>query len=198
MNLLIQPLRKTLSSIFDSTFKKIKTDKNAHVLYKIVDVYIEKGVERYKLQCSYTKAIFDVTIQDIVFDLDILHALHPIQGCFIGIEYAKAIKATIKNPKTQEKQRNKLNTYSRCRYGSYNLLYQDRRGFVGFESKENGQQFLMDPRDIALSRELIEEFDAAQAFFIGVWAGLKFINPVINVHEHEKRKKAGHLRLVKG
>lgn len=196
MNPLIQPL-KTLSSIFDSTFKKIRTDKNGHILYKIVDMYIEKDVEYYKLQCSYTKAILHVTIQDIVFDLDILYALHPIQGCFIGIEYAKVIKATIKNSTSQEKQRNKLNTYPMCRYGSYNLLYKDRRGFLGFECKDNDQQFLMDPRDIALSRELIEEFDAAQAFYIGVWAGLKFVNPV-DVQEHHKRRKVSHLQLVKG
>lgn len=84
-----------------------------------------------------------------------------------------------------------------CRYGSYNLLYKDRRGFLGFECKDNDQQFLMDPRDIALSRELIEEFDAAQAFYIGVWAGLKFVNPV-DVQEHHKRRKVSHLQLVKG
>lgn len=149
MNLLIQPLKKTFSTIFDSTFKRKSTNKNDHILYKIVDAHIEKDVEYYKLQCSYTKAMLHVTIQDIVFDLDILHALHPIQGCFIGIEYAKIIKATTKNSKSQEKQRNKLNTYPLCRYGSYNLLYKDRKGFVGFEYKDNSQQFLMDPRDIA-------------------------------------------------
>ena len=33
----------------------------------------------------------------------------------------------------------------------------------------------MDPRDIALSQSLIEEFDAAQAFCIGILAGFKFV-----------------------
>ena len=80
MNQLIQPLKKTFSSILDSTLKKLRTDNNNYILYKIVDVYIEKNVEYYKLQCSYTKAIFHLTIHDIVFDLDILYALHPIQG----------------------------------------------------------------------------------------------------------------------
>ncbi len=198
MNQFIQPLKKTFSSILDSTLKKLRRDSNHYILYKIVDAYTEKDVEYYKLQCSYTKAIFHLTIHEIVFDLDILYALHPIQGCFIGIEYAKAIKATTHNPLSQEKQHKKFYTYSMCRYGSYSLLYKDRKGFVGFECKDNGQQMLMDPRDISLSRELIEEFDAAQAFYIGLWAGLKFASPIPHVQEHHKKRKAGHLQLVKG
>lgn len=197
MNLLIRPLRKTFSLIFDSALKKIRTDKDDHILYKIVDVYIEKDVEYYKLQCSYTKAVLRITIQEVIFDLDILYALHPTQGCFVGIEYAKTIKASIKNSKYQEKQGKELSTYPICRYGRYRLLYRDRRGFVGFECKDSGHQFLMDPRDIALSRELIEEFDAAEAFFIGVWAGLKFINPA-DAQQHHQRRKTSYLQLVKG
>ena len=55
----------------------------------------------------------------------------------------------------------------------------------------------MDPRDIALPKELIEEFDAAQAFYIGVWAGFKFVNPVLNAQEDNKKRKIYHLQLVK-
>ena len=187
----------TFSAIFDNTFKKIKADKNEHILYKIVDIYIEKDMEYFKCQCSYSKAVLHLTIQDIVFNLDILHGLHPMQGCFIGVEYATVLKSSANNPKLQKKQHHQLNTYPICRYGSHNLLYQDRKGYVGFECRDNDEQFLMDPRDIALSRELIEEFDAAQAFYIGVWAGLKFANPIINAQEHNKKRKFAHLQLVK-
>ena len=187
----------SISAIFDNPFKKIRTHENTHILYKIAGIYTEKDMEYYKLQCSNTKAIFHITIQDIVFDLNILHGLHPTQGCFIGFEYAKILKTTTKNPRFQEKQCNKLNTYPICRYGSHNLLYQDRKGYVGFECRNNGEQFLMDPRDIALSRELIEEFDAAQAFHIGVWAGLKSVNPVISAQEQNKKRPPVHLQLVR-
>ena len=198
MNRVKQPLKKRFHAIFDFTFKKIRADKINYILYKIVDVHTEKGLEYYKLQCSYTKAIFQVTIEDIIFDLDILYALHPIQGCFIGIEYAKTIKTNITNFKYKERRMSKLNTYLKCRYGRYDLLYKDREGLVGFECVDNGQAYLMDPRDIALSRELIEEFDAAQAFYIGVWAGLKFINPIVEIQEHHQTRKIAHLQLVKG
>lgn len=153
-----------------------------------------RNEEYYQLQCLYTKAILHVTIQDIVFDTDILHGLHPIQGCFIGIEYAKIIKASISGSKTHEKPKNILTKYAICRYGNNSLLYQDRQGLLGFECKKDGAQFLMDPRDIALSRELIEEFDSTEAFCIGVLAGLKFANPVATYRD--SRKKVDYLRLV--
>ena len=77
-------------------------------------------------------------------------------------------------------------------------IYESGPLHVGFECRDNDEQFLMDPRDIALSRELIEEFDAAQAFYIGVWAGFKFVNSVINTQEHNKKRNIANLQLVKG
>jgi len=60
---------------------------------------------------------------------------------------------------------------------------------IAFINTKTNQDFLMDPRDIALSEELIQEFDAAQAFYIGLWAGLKLNNTTNN-------KKQSHLKLI--
>jgi hypothetical protein len=174
---------------------KHDADKSDFIHYKIVDSNMGSSREYYKVQCIYTKAILDLSIEDIVFDLDILHGLHPTQGCFIGIEYAKIIKNNERNPQIQEKSRKIISQYSVSRYGNYNLLYQTRNGHLGFESKRGNEQHLMDPRDIALSQELIEEFDATQAFCIGVLSGLKFVNPMIQ-NQSANDKKA-YLRLVK-
>lgn len=198
MNTLLQPLKKTFLHFFGNPFQKTHTDINEFIMYKIVDFYKVKNNEYYKVQCINTKGLVPLTIGEIVFDLDILHGLHPIQGCFIGIEYAKVIKAnTTEGAKSQVKSQNMLNKYSMNRYGNNTLMYQDRNGLLGFECSSTGEEFLMDPRDIALSRELIEEFDAAQAFCIGVLAGLKFVDPVSKHHNSNKPKQVDYLRLVK-
>ena len=194
--MLIEPLKRTFSDLFDKTFKKTASDKNSFILYRIVDSNTENGEERYKLQCTYTKAILDLNIQEIVFDLDILHGLHPIQGCFVGIEFAKILKVNASNPQFSEQYQKITTTYAICRACEYSLLYQDRKGFLGFECKQNGEQFLMDPRDIALSKESIEKFDTAHAFQIGVLAGLKFENPKIQHENVHKKTKISYLRLV--
>lgn len=195
---MIQPVKKTFWHLFGKPLQKTKIDKNDFIMYKIVDFYKFKNNEYYKVQCINTKGILQLPIEDIVFDLDILHGLHPIQGCFIGIEYAKVIKMTIaEGVKSHVKSQNMLNKYSMNRYGNNNLMYQDRNGLLGFECSSTGEEFLMDPRDIALSREFIEEFDVAQAFCIGVLAGLKFVNPVSKHQNSGKTQKVDYLRLVK-
>jgi len=192
---LLHSLRNTFNEIFcNNIVKEWHKNKNPYVLYKIVDSYNSAKEEFYKIQCINTKGILAISIQDLVFDISILHGLHPVQGCFIGIEYAK-ISRMINNG-LQRKTKELLLTPSQCRYGTFNLLYQNREGFLGFENMTNNEQLLMDPRDIALSKELIEEFDVTQAFCIGIHAGLKFdytAKPIISIQNGQFK----HLRLVK-
>lgn len=175
-------------------FKKSKIDKEFFVLYKIVDSFSTEFEEHYCVQCINTKVILELTVEDIVFDLDILYGLHPVQACFIGIEYAKHWKSKRFDPDNYGKPLNPMGRYMGYRYGSLNLLYQNRNGLLGFACLNSGEEFLMDPRDIALSRELIEEFDVAHAFCIGVMAGNKMINPVAQ----SRRVIKPSLTLVKG
>ncbi|MDF1678852.1 MAG: hypothetical protein P1U32_09185 [Legionellaceae bacterium] len=184
-------LKKIVSALISIITRK-SFSANEFVLYKIVDSYPKGGVEYFKIQCINTKAVFDMKLQEIVFDLDILYGLHPVQGCYIGIEYA----TNMKELGGHERPKTIFNKYSACRYGTNNLLYQNRNGLLGFECKRTGEQFVLDPRDIALSKECIEAFDAVQAFCIGVLAGIKFLStkdkPTAPV-----TAQAPHLRLIK-
>jgi hypothetical protein len=65
---------------------------------------------------------------------------------------------------------------------------------LGFQNQLTNENHLMDPRDIALSREIIEEFDATQAFCIGVLAGLKLANSGAS---YQSSKKSPYLHVVK-
>lgn len=188
----LQPIAKNFLKIFGR--KETITDRNEYILYKIVDSCNRNNEEQFKIQCINTNAIFSISLQEIIFDIDILYGLHPVQSCFIGIEYSKVkLAAGIRSPSFQDRQ-NTLNQYPIHRYGNNKLLYQDRYGNLGFEERANNSQFLMDPRDIALSQVLIEEFDAAQAFFIGISAGMKFQK--IPANKKMERKNNSHLKLV--
>lgn len=166
---------------------KDNTDKRSnHIFYKIVASH---EAEIYALQCINTSAIFHARITDIVFDIDILHGLHPVQACYIGIEYSNYIKNSKPTTIRKNLQVKKLDKYSMYRYGKYRLLFQNREGFICFINESNKEEFLMDARDIALSEDLIQEFDAAQAFYIGFLAGLKINNPT--------QKSKPHLRVVR-
>lgn len=197
MELLVRYLIQSWKNILENFFTRQNT-KNIFILYKIVDYEYKNKTEYYKIQCINTKAIIQLTVEEIAFDLTILHGLHPVQGCFVGIEYSKIIKTMDNNiTKKYISSQNLLNKYSVKRYGNNDLEYQDRSGRLGFRHSITNETFLMDPRDIALSRDLIEEFDAAQAFCIGVLAGFKLGNFVPIPQDLLKEKRANHLRIVK-
>lgn len=186
--------------LFTEIFTLVRKNKNInskkrsdYIFYKIVDSF-EKG--EYALQCINTNAIFHSNISDIVFDLDILYGLHPIQACYIGIEYAKYIKNHKPLKNDTKVQSYKINQYSVHRYGKYIISYQNRQGKINFCNTLTNQESLMDPRDIALSPELIDEFDSAQAFYIGLYAGFKINNPGNRIDKIQSTVKP-ILRIIK-
>ncbi len=188
-----------LAKIFFN-FKKQKREpsdkKSRYIFYKIVGS--NEDEEIYSLQCISTNAIFHAKLTDIVFDLDILHGLDPVQACYIGIKYAKHLKSNQVDYPTSYNIK-KLEKLQIPRYGKYSIYYQNRSGEVCIIDSTTDKRSLYDPRDIALSEELIQEFDAAQAFYIGLLAGLRINSVMANEKDHFKSKNSTrpHLRLVK-
>lgn len=176
---------------FLSSFTKKGLNENIaaeFIFYKIVH-FSEKD-NKYLLQCINTKATFFAKINDIIIDKDILYGLHPIQACYIGIEYAVGIKNNKQAVIFSDKD---INSYSYYRYGTLALRYQNRKKNLCFFDLKTQKEFIMDPRDIALSEQLICEFDAIQAFYIGFSAGLNMNNPEAI---YESRNKNNQPRLV--
>lgn len=186
-------LKEKLSNIFYKNRHAVD-DKEKYIFYKIIDSYFLEDGEHYTIQCINKKSMFNAKINEIVFDTDILCGFHPIQACYIGMEHAKQFK-TLNDPSEKNYDHVKNNCISR--YGIYTLLSQDRKGNICFAKKDSLEQFIMDPRDIALSKELIVEFDASEAFYIGFLAGLKLHNPVKNSPASQHQPKKPYLRVVK-
>ena len=182
-----------LLSFFQRNIADHDDKRSLYIFYKIVNSYVNEHDETYyQLHCINTKAVFDVSIKDMIFDSSILCGLHPIQACYIGIEYAKELKKNI-HTETPDDRKPSLKQTATCRYGKYNLLFQDRKGNLGFIERNTSKAYVMDPRDVALSKELIEEFDSAQAFYIGLTSGLKLSAPMV---KQRNPIKIRHLQLV--
>lgn len=143
------------------------------IFYKIVN--FNDKTNKYALQCINTKAIFHLNIKEIILDADILYGLHPVQSCFVGIEHAIEIK---NKPNASINYGHKIKPYTVNRYGTYNLIYQDREKNLCFEDVYSKKTFSQDAIDIALTEHIISKFDAIQAFYVGLQAGLKMNKPV--------------------
>jgi hypothetical protein len=163
----------------------------SHVFYRIVD---SPKSGKYVLQCINTSAVFYAEINEIVFDSDILHRLHPLQACYIGLEYGDLLSKSTSIPLKQlgcDADENENSSH-----GTIHLCYQDRKGNLHFVNKKTNENFKMDPCDIALSEKLLIEFDAAQAFYIGLLASLK-MNNLMKKKESYKKPIYAKLRLIK-
>ncbi len=167
-----------INAIFSSVNSKNDESRLSYIFYKIVD--FDKHKQKYLLQCINTFGTFKATLAQLINDLDIIDGLHPLQACYLGLEYSKQNREI---PRLNLKQTNSSREIHR--YGRFQLLFQDRVGDLGFIDHTLNQQHIMDPRDIALSEDLIQEFDAAEAFHIGIFAGLK-LNKPITLNQHNK------------
>lgn len=177
-----------IATRFLNLIKKNRLNENKkakYIFYKIVGK--TKSNNEFILQCINTKATFSASITDIVHDISLLYSLHPIQSCYIGIEYATYFKQ--KNISAEVSKN--LITYSKhlaSRYGNLIIHFQDRNKNVCFLDKSSHVQFIMDPLDLAFSSH-IEQFDASDAFLIGMLAGNKIHRPNLKQSKLNQNKK---------
>jgi hypothetical protein len=187
MNALLTFLHKRIKGSADN--------RAGYIFYKIIGSTSSYGIEHYQIQCINKKAIFHAKISDIISDRDILHGLHHVQACYVGMEYARELKAANKNTASTHPHQAFSDEFFH-RYGCYSLRLQDRKGNISFIHKKSGKHFLMDPREIALSKEIIEEFDASQAFYIGLLSGIK-LNNTAPVFDNTASKAPPFLYIVR-
>ncbi len=167
------------------TQRSTNNEKSEFIFYKIVD--LSKDGKRYLMQCLNTHGMFYSNLNEIVADLNILYGLHPVQACYIGIEYIMQLKFEFPLYELQS------------RYGLYQLSHFDRRNNIGFLNKKTLKDFSMPVEKIVFSEPIIGEFDAIEAFYIGLIAGESIANTNNAVLSSMPNKgKQPYLRVIKG
>lgn len=184
----MQSLKEIVMDFIGYRQRKWEDTKTQFVLYKIVDSFKENW---FYIQCINTKGFFEISLSELVFDLQILHGLHPIQACFTGIKYAQSL--SLANNDSQQKPIG--SGVMENRYGLYSLLWRTRAGLLVFEDTRDKNQWEMSAMQIASKKKIISEFDAAQAFHIGLLAGSEMKKKPVPSELNNHKKVS--LRLVK-
>ncbi len=178
-------ITQTLNTFFGKDIFEDNYHYSNYILYIIVDAH---GDSEFVLRCKNKHCTFISNIFDMVSDPNIISGLHPIQACFIGIEFVKFLS----NNPSKIKQKKVVNDYPDSRYGIYQFCSIEYKGKVRFINRQNNKEYIMDPFDIAISKKLISEFDATQAFHIGILAG----NEIDDTSTKSSKPKT-RLRLIK-
>jgi len=144
-------------------------------LYRIIDVNKQ---DIYTLQCINTKSIFEATILEIIYNLNLLSGLSSTQSCYIGIEYSNYLK----NHSDNQYNGYKNHSFEDINPGyQYKILYQDRDGNICYLDKYTNEVNIKGPHEIVLLDNIINKFNSLEAFYIGMCVGSKSRNKSTNI-----------------
>lgn len=108
------------------------------------------------------------SLLEITKNFALVTLLPPSYACFIGFEYAKTFKASLKHSNLHQKLLKNTNNSS-----IKNTLYSiNRDGTLSF-LVNNSKIIEMFPLEILQSNHLIKKFNATDAFYIGLYAGIQ-------------------------
>ncbi len=147
------------------------------VFYKIISKSKKK---LYILQCLYSKSIFYASISELINNKFLLYRLHPLQACFLGIEYAAYLR-TQPSEKRYKIKPSELEDDNNLDHVTFELKYQDRTGNLYYINLHTKEEFINSAKELAFSDQLISKFHPEQAFYIGICAGLKIHAPIKNI-----------------
>lgn len=134
------------------------------------------------------------TFSQMVSSPEIIEGLSCEQACWLGVYYGKALRAALYG-KGSLKNTKKPSYLLKHRYGRYRINAENRDGTIICVHLKKREELTLSPLSIARDVLFIKEFDANQACYIGILAGIE-----MNKNENksgEKQKSAPYLRVVK-
>jgi hypothetical protein len=116
------------------------------------------------VRCLQSKTVFCRTLPELALDLTLIYQLSPTQSCSLGLECGEYLNdITPTNPSDA----------TEISPGIFVIQYQDREGNICYLNRITQQISTMKPEKLAFSSRLITQFNAAQAFYIGLSVGIK-------------------------
>ncbi len=151
-----------------SLFKKITVLKKYKVRLIEVDMSSQDVIFHIRKRALFLKC----KLAEAIADISIIEQLNPIDSCWLGGYYGRALRASYEGRLPLKKAEKALNFLLDKEDGRYKVIFQNRRGEVGYLDKITKQEFVEHPLTIANNKHIISKFEASQACYIGVLAGI--------------------------
>lgn len=136
------------------------------------------------------------TFSQAVSSPEIIDGLSCEQACWLGIYYGKALRAALQG-KSNFRNIKKPSYLLKHRYGRYRIHSENRDGTISCIHLKTSKELVLSPLTIAKDALFIKEFDANQACYIGILAGIQMNKNEISQEKGLKQKLAPYLRVVK-
>lgn len=171
---------------FFSTFLALKNSDCHPVYYRISSIDPES--QTAILHLIHKSIFIKQTFSEIISDAEIIEGLSCQQACWIGVYYGKALRSAL-DGKTKLKNIKKPTYLLRHKYGAYKIVCENRDGTIGCIHIKTRKEINAYPILIAEDDTFIKCFDANQACYIGILAGIAM--------EKKEKMSVPYLRIVK-
>lgn len=168
--------------------------------YSLVEVSEQK--QFVLLQVRGKTAYIRKTFLEVIGDKYIIYNLSSLEACWIGAHYGRALRASSEKNEVSKKMK-QVSYLLKNKPSKYKIVFLDKENNLGYINKKTHDFFLESPLTIAQSKNIITEFDAGQACYIGILAGL-LMEKLISFEQKQGGEnlkkilsKPAKLRLVK-
>ena len=168
---------KILNKFFNYLFVADDGEKKEGNLNFRIDE-CKNGIVRF--QFINTRQTHDIELSRVLEDTDYIIGLHPIEACYLGVEFELLNVALTEAHKTKIEYISKLYRFGELKYLS---TVPDLSGDkIRYKDIIHNEIYIKCPIKLSKSLNLIDKFDPAQAFVIGIEAQKK-INHMIKMKE---------------
>lgn len=162
------------------------------VYYRISSIDAEK--QTVILHIIHKSIFITLNLADIISDAEIIEGLSCQHACWVGVHYGKALRAAL-DGKSHLKNIKKPSYLLKHKYGHYKIIGENRDGTITCLHVKTKKELIVHPLSIAKDELFISHFDANQACYIGMLAGLAIEKK--RSRSSAKQSSVPYLRVVK-
>lgn len=141
------------------------------------------------------RAILKLSLMEAVADSSIIANLHPVQACWLGYYAGLIYQQDDLHFQNQNLQSSSNGFGLKFKSGQYRIVSKGRKGEISYSTNIKSVLITDHPINIAQDRSTISSFDASQACYIGILAGIYAAKHGDNSKQSQKKQPL--LRLIK-
>lgn len=177
---------------FFTSLNVLKIDRR--ILYRLSSIDIEK--QTAVLHVISKNIFIKLTFAEIISDSEVIEGFSCREACWMGAYYGQALRAAV-DGKTHLRNIKKPVYLLKHKYGQYKIICENRDGTIGCLHIKTRKELTIHPLSIAQDDLFIKQFDANQACYIGILAGMAMKKKQNASDSENKKPSAPYLRVVK-
>lgn len=183
---------KNFISFFGQALKKTCLGRKIYCRLSSIDFEGQTAI----LHIINKRIFIKKTFSEIISNQNIIESLSSEHACWIGVYYGRMLRNAVDGKKNLRDIKNSY-YFLRHQYGQYKIICENRDGTIGCLHVKKRIELKTHPLSIAVDKIFINYFDANQACYIGILAGINLEKNKSIADFTTKKHTVPYLRIVK-